>query len=164
MKIIIRPMEIINIIDKLPKKGLFSIRPIEGITHLVIHHSASPAGVYTPYHFAQWHMDGKMKAPGICYHYSIDPTGAIYKCQEHKFRVWHASDANTYSIGIELDGNFMKEKPTVHQMNSLRWLIRELEKELLKTLVLVGHQEVDSTLCPGINMMAIKNEWRSLNK
>ena len=152
-----------NIIDDLPSKGDFRQRKLKAITHIVIHHSASPAGKFTPYDFARWHMEGSMKAPRVCYHYSIDQGGIIYKCNKHSSIVWHASNANYYSLGVELDGNFMTEKPTVLQMESLRFLIKELEKELNKDLKLVGHKEVDATLCPGDNMMAIKSEWRTLN-
>jgi N-acetylmuramoyl-L-alanine amidase len=162
-----KAMEIINIIDKLKRTGYFRRRLLERITHIAVHHSASPMGKFTPYDFARWHTDpnGRLKAPGICYHFSITGDGKIYQCNELEALAWHACDANIYSIGVELDGNFENEDPTSEQIASLLWLVNYLNTLLGKTLIVKGHRELpgNSTACPGKNMMAIKDQWQINN-
>lgn len=156
-------MVIKDIIDILPHKGEYIQRALKGITTIVVHHSASPAGKFGPEDFAIWHMNGTFKMPRIAYHFCIEPDGAVYQTNKLSSISWHASNANYYSVGVLLNGDFRTEKPTVQQLQSLRELIPEIEKTLGKTLELKGHREVDATSCPGDNMMAIKNEWRTLN-
>ena len=157
-------MKIKDIIDILPHSGEYTQRKTNEITTIVIHHSASPAGKFSPKDFANWHITGKYRMPRIAYHFCIEPDGTVYQTNKITSISWHASNANYYSVGILLNGDFRVEKPTVAQMQTLRELIPEIEKMVNKKLELKGHREVDATSCPGDNMMILKNEWRSLNK
>jgi len=155
-------MEIINIIDELPRNGEFKQRPLHTITGITVHHSASKMGQFKPVDFARWHTDpkGRLRAPAICYHFAIEPDGAIYQVNTLESIAWHAGNANYSTIGIELNGNFQKENPTDEQLHSLRWLTSYLERLLNRKLAQQGHCEVQATACPGNNMMKCKKEWR----
>lgn len=157
-------MDIQDYTAKLPRNGNFKSRTLDKITTIVVHHSASKMGQFTVYDFARWHMDpnGRLKAPAICYHFSIDGKGEIKQVNDLAQIAWHAGNANAYSIGVELDGNFEKEGPTVKQIESLVWLIGYLNVKLNKKLVVIGHKEApgNATACPGKNMMAIQGSWK----
>lgn len=158
-----KKMEIINIIKDLPRKGEFAQRQLGVISTIIVHHSATLMGLFKPASFAKWHMDpnGSLRAPAICYHFDIEEDGTIYQANTLESIAWHAGNANRFSIGIELNGNFEKENPTDAQLHSLRWLTAQLEQKLGKKLVQKGHKEVQATACPGKNLFARKSEWRN---
>ena len=146
-----------NIIDQLPRLGDFAKRKIADITHIAVHHSASKSGVFTIKDFANWHTNpnGRMKAPAICYHFGIEPNGKIYQVNTLDQIAWHTIGANSYAIGIELNGNFEIEEPTVEQLDSLKWLVEYLKIELHTKLIVKGHKEFkgNATACPGKNLL-----------
>ncbi|KKP51435.1 MAG: N-acetylmuramoyl-L-alanine amidase [candidate division TM6 bacterium GW2011_GWF2_33_332] len=147
---------ITDIIDKLPRRGQYAQRSIEAIDKIVIHHSASPAGRFTMYDFANWHIDpgGRLKAPGIAYHFGIDPDGKIYQSNKLTSQSWHAGNGNPSSVGVVLNGNFENEIPSDAQKKSLKYLIRFLRRKLKKKLTVFGHREIPGNLtaCPGRNL------------
>lgn len=161
-----KKMEIINIIATLPRNpsnGAFRLRKLDKINTIIVHHSASKGGLFPPLTIAKWHIDpnGRLRAPGICYHFSIEQDGTIYQVNTLESIPWHAGPANNNSIGIELNGNFEVEQPTDAQLHSLRWLTAQLEQKLAKNLIQKGHKEVQATACPGKNMFDRKSEWRN---
>jgi len=153
-----------DIIDQLPRKGEYTQRSLSDIDRIIIHHSASPAGKFTVWDFARWHIDpnGRLKAPGIAYHFGIEPDGTIYQVNKLTAKSWHTINGNQNGIGIELNGNFENEQPTEAQKTSLKWLIRYLKKLLKKNLAVYGHKEIpgNSTACPGRNLNI--DEFRNL--
>ena len=157
-------MEIQDFTTKLPRNGNFKSRSVDKITHIIVHHSASKMGQFTVFDFARWHMDpnGRLKAPAICYHFSIDGSGVVKQVNDLTQTAWHAGNANGYSIGVELDGNFENEQPTEKQIESLVWLIGFLNVKLGRKLTVIGHREApqNQTACPGKNMMAIESRWK----
>lgn len=157
-------MEIVDYTNRLPRKGNFASRKTDVITHVVVHHTASKMGQFTVFDFARWHMDpkGRLKAPAICYHFGIDGPGEIKQVNDLTQIAWHAGNANKYSIGIELDGNFEVEQPTEAQLKSLAWLIEYLNTTLGRKLTVIGHKEApgNATACPGKNMMTISDKWK----
>ena len=148
-----------NIINDLPRNGDFSLRPIDGITGISVHHSASKMGQFDVYDFAKWHTDpnGRMAAPAICYHFCIEPDGEILQVNLLEQRAWHSGNANTTTIGIELNGNFCIEQPTEEQIKSLNWLNDYLQHRLERKLTIKGHKEWKGnyTSCPGKHLMEI---------
>ncbi|MFH2143030.1 MAG: peptidoglycan recognition family protein [Bacteroidota bacterium] len=153
-----------DIINKLPRRGEYNQRSLENIDRIIIHHSASPAGKFSLWDFASWHTDpnGRLKAPGIAYHFGIEPNGKIYQVNKLTAWSWHTKNANKNGIGIELNGNFEVEKPTEAQIKSLKWLIKYLNKTLNKKLAVYGHREIqgNATACPGKNLNI--DEFRNL--
>ena len=159
-----KPNRIIYIQDKLPKnpRRSFQHRPIDTIGSIVVHHSGSlKKKKYTAYDYAAWHIlpankggrFGEHGAPGIAYHYVIDEIGQIFKTNNLSDIGWHAGNwkVNVDSIGIVLNGNFLKEEPGEEQLEALNWLIRELNYDLGANLNISGHKEVRkiATGCPG---------------
>lgn len=147
-----------NIINLLPRNGDFKKRNIDQITHISVHHSASPMGKFNAYDFARWHIDpkGRLKAPAICYHFGIEPDGTIQQTNTLDQIAWHTIGANTVAIGIELNGNFEIEEPTQEQLDSLFWLIDYLKKDVLKKdLIVKPHKEFkgNATACCGKNLI-----------
>ena len=152
---------IIDIRNELPKQPnrSFRRRKLDSITGIVVHHSASPKGMHTPFDFARWHMNGSMKAPGICYHIAISGK-EIYWTSDFENIVWHSGNANGFTIGVEIDGNYEIETPDEDSLSSLRWVIGYIENFLGRTLTVEGHQKYMATACPGKNMMALKDKWK----
>lgn len=156
--------DIIDISKDLPTQAgrYFRLRKLSAITGIVVHHSASPMGRYTPYDFARWHIDpkGRLNAPAICYHFGINHLGVINKTSDLENICWHAGNANNFTIGIELDGNFEIEQPTEAALSSLRWLIGYLEDLLGKELTVEPHKKYMATACCGKNLIAVKDKWK----
>ena len=57
-EVVIKAMEIENIINILPHRGEFIKRHLKAINKIIIHHSASSIGKFGMDDFARWHMDG----------------------------------------------------------------------------------------------------------
>jgi N-acetyl-anhydromuramyl-L-alanine amidase AmpD len=120
------------------------------------------------------HLSAK-GSPGICYHYTIEPGGLVYKCNSHWDVVWNAGSkrVNERSIGICLLGDFSgpdyvgKEEPTKAQLKSLEELIDVLRTSDVWTIPdknIKGHCDVKKSKksCPGtITMNTIKNTYRT---
>ena len=153
---------IINIIDQLPRNGNFSQRKISQITGISVHHSASPQGKFTAKDYANWEMNGSMKAPAICYHFVIPMSGGIQQTNLLTARSWHSGNANTSTIGICLDGNFETEQPTDEQIRDLNWLTNYMKQVLNRDLIIKGHREWkgNATACPGKNLVSKQSIWK----
>lgn len=112
-------------------------------TSLVIHHSCGE-GPVTQIH--QQHLNQGWS--GIGYHYYIRKKGQIYSGRPQWAVGSHCKGLNTSSLGICLEGNFEKEKPSEEQLNSLRWLVKYLSG-LFPIKNVYGHRDINATLCPG---------------
>lgn len=140
-----------NIIDDLPKGSKpYSKRPIEGITDIVIHHSAAPAR-FGPYDFAKWHIE-KNGWPGIGYHYVIMQDGTIYQTNRHETLSYQTGGHNTYTLGICLAGNFEEEQVPDDQLKSARWLVAKVKRQIPSISAVKRHGDYKGTSCPGKNM------------
>ena len=189
-------MDIIDVRDSLPRnpdpKRVWKIRKSSTIDKIIVHQAACKG--CTTNGIAKYHstptsdrnLDGRVDAweknhisdkgaPGICYHYTIERDGTIYKCNSTWDIVWHAGvgTVNATSLGICLLGDFSgptykgREKPTKSQLSSL--------DELLDTLLIadtwqveknniLGHCEVKANKkdCPGtIIMDHIEHTYRA---
>lgn len=188
-------MNIIDVRDSLPKNPnpnrVWKLRK-SGIINTIVVHQAACKGCTTK-GIAKYHstpttdrnLDGRVDAweknhisdlgaPGICYHYTIERDGKIYKCNSHWDIVWHAGvgTVNKTSLGICVLGDFSgpsytgKEKPTKKQLTSLVELIDHLlvsDVWQIENKNIVGHGEVKAKKenCPGtIIMDHIKNTYR----
>lgn len=122
---------------------------------IVIHHSATPWGVYTPVTtIAQWH-----KARGfdtIGYHYVVQPNGIVEVGRKETLVGAHARGINSRSIGICLVGTF-HTVADIHpdQLVAVRTLIQEIQDRYGGELNVIGHRDVPGgtpTECPGFNV------------
>lgn len=87
---------------------------------------------------------------GIGYHFYIRKDGKVYRGRPENAIGAHAGAYNNIALGIALEGNFMIEKPTKKQINSLILLSRYLvQKYAIRDLL--RHKDVMNTECPGVN-------------
>lgn len=113
---------------------------------IVIHHTDTSKE--TPQQINEAHKDKGWN--GIGYHFYITKDGVIYRGRPEEVIGSHVYGRNRDTIGICLEGNFEKEKPTDAQMNSLISLSSDM---IIKYNItdIVGHFDLNSTLCPGKN-------------
>lgn len=71
---------------------------------------------------------------------------------ESRPRYWNTQ------VGIGLQGNFEKERPTERQLETLE---RECDAYRAKGSIIIGHWEVDSTICPGYYLKQWLTDYRS---
>jgi N-acetyl-anhydromuramyl-L-alanine amidase AmpD len=136
-------------------------RSIHQIDLVVVHHSATSSG--DPWSYAKYHVE-KNDWPGIGYHYVIQPDGTIYQTNDLDTVSYHTSGENANSIGICLTGNFDVQKPSFKQLESLIWLIRDLNQYLGRRLQIQGHNQYSAKSCPGnnIDLAAIRQQVNDL--
>ena len=128
-----------DIVDELPKHPTktFSVRPLQQIDRLILHHFASNG---TPEAVANYHINNR-DWPGIAYHYVIAKDGTIYKTNRHETISYHVAGENYRSIGISLEGNFEIEPHIPAQINSLNFLIPYLRSQFPQPLEVYQHSD-----------------------
>ena len=147
----------------------FERRPTSQITHIAIHHTATPATI-SPSRIAELHVAadasrGKEAWPGIGYHYFVHADGSIDQTNPLESASYHVHRHNMYSVGIVFAGSFMNGRiPTSAQLRSgahlVSWLMQELGIPLARVW---GHREFpdNTTVCPG-SEWTMGNRWRDL--
>lgn len=159
------------VMDQLPKHPTlrYERRPLSQITHLAIHHTATPPTV-NPARIAELHVSpdssrGKEAWPGIGYHYFVHADGSIDQTNHLEAASYHVHRHNVYSVGIVFAGSFMNGKiPTSAQLRAgghlVAWLMQELNIPLAR---IWGHREFpdNTTVCPG-SEWTLGNRWRDL--
>jgi hypothetical protein len=176
-----KTIQVQNIINDLPRTQLrVGLRDIKNIKMIVVHHDAQvvvhgydPINRYkeqAQYHINKdWNSNPNytVRGDGIMYTFKIDAYGNIYQVRPLEHKTWHASNANSFSLSICLDGNFTKHKPTNEQLKSLEALLNELctqhpEFPASKKDV-YGHGELTKyrcfTQCPG-ELIEVIQEYR----
>jgi hypothetical protein len=153
-------VRITDLRDDLPTSGAYTSGNRR--SHIVIHHSDTPP-MTTPLAIARYHL-GKGD-PGIAYHYLVYHEGTVYQCNDDEAETWHAGgggwenplNANHYSLGICLVGDFTDAPPPPAQLQAARELVAHLRGKYGPMQVL-GHGEayMTSTACPGDTWP----EWR----
>ena len=160
-----------NVVDQLMKNPSmrYERRPVSQITHLAIHHTATPPNV-SPNRIAEMHVSpdpnrGKEAWPGIGYHFFIHADGTIDQTNLLETASFHVHRHNMYSVGIVFAGSFMNGKiPTSAQLRSgahlTAWLMQDLNIPLARVW---GHREFpdNTTVCPG-SVWTLGNRWRDL--
>lgn len=114
----------------------------------------------------KWCLNKESK---VSYHYIIRENGDIFCIVGKENTAWHAGlvknatwqsikqgiNPNLYTIGIALSG-VVDSKPSLEQIVSCGWLIRELAKELNITLdknSVIPHNSIRADkVCPGLNV------------
>jgi len=127
--------------------------------HIVIHHSASPAG--SAKSFDRFHRDERGMENGLAYHFVIgngrgmrDGELAIGDRWRKQMHGGHLTSyaLNQISIGICLVGDFSKGPPSQKQMRTLEALVRYLMEKVGVPLPRVTTHTLihpKHTLCPG---------------
>jgi len=142
-------------------------RDLSKISHIDIHHSASPQenyrGIETIKGFARFHVNGH-GWPGIGYHYVIDPDGVIYKTGDDGESRWSVGGNNSYTISIMMIGRLDTEKPTDKQYAAALGLAKVVSDAYSVPVKNVkGHKEYpghSSNTCPSIDMDDFRNDLK----
>lgn len=156
-------MNIIHIIDDLTHHNFLDWhrRAYSRINQIVCHHSVTRVTAATDSQDEQSQLRAMSRRyvnskewAGIPYHYSLGPTGHVYKCNPIHKLTWHARNVNTVSIGIMLLGNFEKHGPTEPQWKNFKTLCFLLRYTMPQVNKVVAHRNVKdaSTLCPGAHI------------
>lgn len=154
----------IDIVEALPTRSdeTYEERDINDITHIAIHHSATPADV-PPERIAAYHVYSQTHQwPGMGYHFYIDPEGTIYYTQALNRISWHVHNNNSYTVGVCLAGNFNLTIPPTPQLEATAWLVAWLMQELrIPPEQVLGHKEfpMNATACPGYQWDA-ERRWK----
>jgi len=144
-------LEIVNDLPRREDKE-YERRELSDISHIAIHHSATPANI-PPERIAAYHVYSKSHEwPGMGYHFYIGPEGTIYHTQDLDRTSWHVYKNNSYTVGVCLAGNFNQTTPPEPQLNATAWLTAWLMQELRIPIEnVLGHKEFprNATACPG---------------
>lgn len=129
---------------------------------IVIHHSATHGG--SPEAFDKYHREVRKWANGLGYHFVIGNGNGMEDGEVAVGHRWRdqldgahvkgkeQDNANAYSIGVVLVGDFEQALPTAKQLASLKGLLTFLRSEYHIGLAsIVGHGDVaaNHTVCPG---------------
>lgn len=133
-----------NIIETNLSFGSLSIR--SKTTRLILHHAAAKSCGAATIH--QWHLNNGWS--GIGYHFVVRKNGTIERGRPENTVGAHASGANSDSIGICFEGDFMSETMTDTQKSAGKELVAYLKKKYGISKV-QKHSDVCSTDCPGTN-------------
>lgn len=158
------PFDIVT--DQLPKStvagNVYKTRALAGITQLVIHHSAAPAGVDAQ-RLAQYQVTTR-GWPGIGCHFLVAADGGIAQTNRLETVVYHTSGQDASSVGIMFAGDFADMPPTPLQLDRGAHLVAWLAQELkIPNSRIVGHDELpgQQTSCPGEQWLA-GQQWKRL--
>lgn len=127
-------------------------------TRIILHHAAATSCSAEQIH--QWHLNNGWSGAG--YHFLVRKDGSIYRLRPEKYVGAHASGANSNSLGICFEGDFMSETMSTTQQNAGAELVSYLKSKYGISTV-QRHKDVGSTDCPGDNFpfSAIANNGTS---
>lgn len=134
------------ILSKEIKKKL-KRRKYEDITAIVLHHSA---GRGTVEDVDRIHRERGYACIG--YHYYITRAGEICLGRAVLTVGAHAKGHNKNTIGICLEGDFRKEKPTDKQIGLLALAVKNLMRNIPTIKTIYNHRDLCNTLCPVIDL------------
>lgn len=169
-----KTLQVVDIRDKLPRKArVVALRSLSKISLIAVHHAGDgrvwndqydAIAEYTSqanYHIRKvWGTSAsgaKYYGDGIMYHFKIHRDGTVYWTRNLEEATWHASNANPIAIGVCLDGDLTKQKPSKAQIVSLKKLLDELCTQHAEFPAnhtgVYGHGELKKykcyTACPG---------------
>lgn len=96
------------------------------------------------------------------YSFVIHPDGTILEGCGDRVGA-HTAKRNSTAFGFCLGGNYQSREVDVRQVNSVRWLITELQNRNLLRLGVyptAGHRDLASTACPGDRAYALLDAMR----
>lgn len=123
---------------------------------IVIHHVGNTNRDVSASDIHRWHLENGWV--GIGYHYVIRKNGVIERGRPVDTVGAHCYGANSYTVGINVVGNFEDHVPSRQQVVSVMRLVTELCRMYAlepSDNTILGHRDVTSTACPGENLYAI---------
>ena len=130
------------------------------INNIIIHHSAtSPSASFDA--IKKYHIEHN-GWKDIGYHYVIDGKGTVHKGRKDETIGAHAKGKNKDTLGICVLGNYENIMVEKHVLDTLILLLnRLLETYKLSPDNVLGHRDVNPTLCPGKNLYGLLPYVRS---
>lgn len=125
------------------------------ITHLVVHHSASPKST-TMRDLREWHVE-QNGWDDIGYHWVITSMGIVEPARPFVFRGAHARGHNSYSWSVCVIGDNTDERNGWDsvQVTVLQEFVRYVRR-LSPGIKVRGHRDLsDGTECPGLDVRAL---------
>ena len=146
----------------------FPVLNLKNKTTIAIHHSLTRRGLAgsNAESYARYHVETH-GWPSIGYSYVIEPDGTIKFCNDIELRTYHVGDHNNYAVGICLTGDFRYEEPTEAQKESLRNLVRALQKAYPHLKYIKGHNEFKGyewKLCPEFDYKKVLSQKGLVSK
>lgn len=160
------------------KRLIWALEYPEDVEKIVIHHTATDSDLEDPEAAirAIYYYHAVTRGWGdIGYNYIIDQYGNIYEGRYGGDGVvgGHAAGYNIGTIGIAVLGNYENDELTYEALVSLLALIKEkadlwgisvedtskMREKTTKNLI--GHRDLDATLCPGENIYGMMSYLRS---
>lgn len=150
----------------------FRQRDPSKIRGLVVHHTASFAQLraVAAYHVGPNHISNT-GAPGLLYHFYIDPDGSCFLCNDLEAVTWSQGGgsvpvpylgSNTSFVSVAIAGNLSETPPRPAQVVALRWLWSWLASSLhLGSDMVFTHSEFRQTMCPGDALRAVVGQMAS---
>lgn len=92
---------------------------------------------------------------GIGYHYYIRKDGKVYQGRPVQYVGSHCQGNNSCAIGVCLEGDFRKEKPTTEQIQSAKELVIHIRKMFPKATRILNHKDLFPTQCPVVDLASI---------
>lgn len=133
----------VNIIEKNYKwSGALDKR--KSTNRIVLHHAEAKSCTADDIH--RWHLANGWS--GIGYHFFVRKDGTIYRGRPEDTIGAHAYGANSDSIGVCFEGNYMVESMPSKQVQAGYFLVQYL-KGKYHTDNVIPHKSVGSTDCPG---------------
>lgn len=166
-------MDIISLVGKLPWKGSMGRRKLSDIKYVIVHHDASLAGdSYNAEHLyaqeANYHISKGWGHLG--YSFRIARDGVVYQTVPYDEIGVHAGNYAYFknSLGVCLDGDLSRQKPSVAQLNALQSLMDQLsyhthELPGVTRKSWYAHKEVRllPTFCPGPEIAQLIKDYRN---
>lgn len=145
-------------------------RPLNDLTHIVIHHTATSEDK-TVQDIRDIHMYGGEEMGDVGYHKLIKKLSSgkwvpkdgrdVHYRGGHTIPdkdEWLGTDPNTFGLGISIIGNFKDTPPTSECIDALADAVKRLAKRYnikLSRTWIVGHNEFTYTSCPGKDTMEL---------
>lgn len=89
---------------------------------------------------------------GCGYHFYIRYDGKIYEGRPTSFVGSHCNGNNSKSIGICLEGNFLKEEPRPAQLTACKELVVYLKGKFKNINNVLNHNDLYKTQCPVVDL------------
>ena len=136
------------------------------VTRLTVHHTGQHKGfrgksdVEIVQMIDRYHREGRHWS-AIGYHYIIGRDGTVYEGRPCHIQGAHVAHNNPHNIGISCIGDFDRQLPVSAQLGALAGFLEDQRRRygVAKGRV-YGHRELNSSVCPGDELMAWVKAWR----
>lgn len=132
---------------KFDKRKLVKFNP-KVVKYIVMHHVCGKGLTIEDIH--RIHL--KNGWAGCGYHYYIRFDGHVFVGRPIEYIGSHCLGKNSISVGIALEGDFRKDKPTDEQIQSAKEVIKQILKVYPSITHVMNHRDLFPTLCPVVDL------------